>query len=153
MRTHTYLPSPTMKKSILAFLKDQFTHVPPVITADLSGKTVVVTGANAGLGFQAAKHFAKMKPGRLILGCRNEEKGKAAVDSEWPIDIQCMDALFINPLRQKSRQRQVSTLLSCGYWILQSSRPSLRLRIDSKRKLDGLTYLSLTQLSYQANTS
>lgn len=72
-----------MKKSPLAFLKDQSTKLPPVATADLNGKTVVVTGANVGLGFEAAKHFARMNPSKLILGCRSEEKGKNAVDSEF----------------------------------------------------------------------
>lgn len=69
-----------MKKSLLSFFHDQLIDkVPPVATADLTGQTVVVVGANTGLGFEAAKHFARMKPGKLVLACRNEEKGNAAV--------------------------------------------------------------------------
>ncbi|KAF5309362.1 hypothetical protein D9611_013999 [Ephemerocybe angulata] len=68
-----------MKKGICDFIKDQNTKVPPVATADLTGKTVVVVGANAGLGFEATKHFARMNPGKLILACRSEERGSAAV--------------------------------------------------------------------------
>ncbi|KZP30514.1 NAD(P)-binding protein, partial [Athelia psychrophila] len=55
--------------------------VPPVETTNLSGRTVMVVGANAGLGLQAAKHFASMTPGRLILACRNQAKGQAAMAS------------------------------------------------------------------------
>ncbi|KAF7966700.1 hypothetical protein HWV62_37326 [Athelia sp. TMB] len=55
--------------------------VPPVETADLSGRTIMVVGANGGLGLEAAKHFARMTPGRLILACRNQAKGKAAMES------------------------------------------------------------------------
>lgn len=33
---------------------------------DLSGKTVIVTGANVGLGKESAKKFAAMKPARLV---------------------------------------------------------------------------------------
>ncbi|TFK25282.1 short-chain dehydrogenase [Coprinopsis marcescibilis] len=51
---------------------------PPVVTADLSGKTVVVTGGNSGIGLHTAKHFATMNPGKLIIACRSEEKGRAA---------------------------------------------------------------------------
>jgi len=48
---------------------------------DLTAKTVVVVGANVGLGFEAAKHFASMNPKRLVLGCRSQEKGQAALQA------------------------------------------------------------------------
>ncbi|KAJ7066265.1 hypothetical protein C8F01DRAFT_981737 [Mycena amicta] len=54
---------------------------PPVVHADLTGKTVLVLGANIGLGFEATKHFARMNPARLILACRSESRGTAALDS------------------------------------------------------------------------
>ncbi|KAF8903501.1 hypothetical protein CPB84DRAFT_1845793 [Gymnopilus junonius] len=68
-----------MQLGIFDLIKAQYTTVPPVPNVDLSGKTVIVTGANVGLGFEAAKHFAKLNPGKLILACRNKEKGDAAV--------------------------------------------------------------------------
>lgn len=70
------------KFSILAFLKEQLAAPVPLVTANLSGKIVMVTGSNGGLGFEAAKHFASMNPERLILACRNEDKGKKAVEGE-----------------------------------------------------------------------
>lgn len=42
--------------------------------ADLSGRTVIVVGTNVGIGLEAAKHFAKMNPKRLICTSRNAEK-------------------------------------------------------------------------------
>ena len=68
--------------SFLNFIQDQFWKVEPVVHADLTGKTVVVVGANVGLGFEAAKHFASMNPKRLVLACRSQEKGQAAVDGK-----------------------------------------------------------------------
>lgn len=68
-----------MKLSQERFLELQQATPSPVVKADLSGKTVIVIGANVGLGFEAAKHFASLNPGRLILGCRSEQKGKEAV--------------------------------------------------------------------------
>jgi NAD(P)-dependent dehydrogenase (short-subunit alcohol dehydrogenase family) len=47
-------------------------------TRSFAGKTVLVTGANSGLGFAAATKFASLRASRLILGVRNLEAGRAA---------------------------------------------------------------------------
>ncbi|KAK7687179.1 hypothetical protein QCA50_009683 [Cerrena zonata] len=52
---------------------------PPVVKADLSGKTVAVIGCNTGIGLEIAKHFAIMNPARVICGCRSQEKADATV--------------------------------------------------------------------------
>ncbi|KAJ7760692.1 hypothetical protein DFH07DRAFT_816410, partial [Mycena maculata] len=70
-----------MQLSIWGLIKGQFKKQPPVVNADLTGKTVLVLGASAGLGLEAAKRFARMNPGRLILACRNQSKGQAAADT------------------------------------------------------------------------
>ncbi|KAK0458363.1 uncharacterized protein EV420DRAFT_1270603 [Desarmillaria tabescens] len=61
------------------WVADQTRPMPAVATANLSGKTLVLIGANAGLGFEAAKHFARMNPARLVLTARDEAKGKDAL--------------------------------------------------------------------------
>ncbi|KAJ7838051.1 hypothetical protein B0H13DRAFT_2677621 [Mycena leptocephala] len=69
-----------MRLGIWAVIVSQLSKQKPVVKADLTGKTVIVLGANTGLGFEATKHFATMNPGRLILACRSQSKGQAAVD-------------------------------------------------------------------------
>ena len=49
-------------------------HVP-----DQTGKTMVVTGANTGLGFETAKALAG-KGARVLLGCRSQLKAQVAKD-------------------------------------------------------------------------
>ncbi|EIW75008.1 short-chain dehydrogenase [Coniophora puteana RWD-64-598 SS2] len=68
-----------MKLSFFDFIVDQWSRVPSVVRADLSGQTVVVVGANVGIGLEASVHFASMNPERLIIACRSESKGKDAV--------------------------------------------------------------------------
>jgi retinol dehydrogenase-12 len=77
------------------FLGGQTFRSTKIPNADLSGKTMIVTGSYTGLGFEAAKHLyanplflsnssrltlsrAQLKLSKLILACRNMKKGKAA---------------------------------------------------------------------------
>ena len=45
---------------------------------DLSGRTYVVTGANTGLGFEAARVLAA-RGGEVVLACRSEDKAREAM--------------------------------------------------------------------------
>jgi NAD(P)-dependent dehydrogenase (short-subunit alcohol dehydrogenase family) len=44
---------------------------------DLSGRTFLVTGANAGIGYATAQDLA-VRGGRVFLACRSPQKGEAA---------------------------------------------------------------------------
>ncbi|KAK6977494.1 hypothetical protein R3P38DRAFT_3123265 [Favolaschia claudopus] len=88
-------PEPT----IMNRLKAQTCKQPPVVEANLTGKTVVVLGGSPFLLYseirlmipgskaqtpvsdcESCKHFAKMNAGKIILACRSESRGRAAVD-------------------------------------------------------------------------
>lgn len=45
---------------------------------DQTGKTVLITGANTGIGFESAEVFAG-KGARVLLGCRNLNTGNEAI--------------------------------------------------------------------------
>ena len=53
-------------------------HPPEDFNITLISKTVLITGANTGLGFQAAIKYALHGVSRLILGVRSIEKGNEA---------------------------------------------------------------------------
>jgi retinol dehydrogenase 12 len=60
-----------------SFLKSQFTKL-PYPDHDCTGKTIIITGANVGLGLEAARHFVRLNAAKVILACRSSSKGEAA---------------------------------------------------------------------------
>ncbi|MDX1379217.1 MAG: SDR family NAD(P)-dependent oxidoreductase, partial [Anaerolineales bacterium] len=46
---------------------------------DLTGKVIIVTGANSGIGYEAAKEFAR-KGAQTILACRSVDKAQRALN-------------------------------------------------------------------------
>ncbi|KAK0345952.1 hypothetical protein LTR91_018018 [Friedmanniomyces endolithicus] len=61
-----------------AFFYTQLFITPSAPTTSCTGKTIIVTGANTGLGKEAARHFVQLGAEKVILGCRSLDKGEAA---------------------------------------------------------------------------
>lgn len=59
------------------FLRGQFS-TPPMPQSDLTGRTIIVTGGNSGLGLDAAMILAKLNCSTIILACRNLSKAETA---------------------------------------------------------------------------
>ncbi|KAJ5291036.1 hypothetical protein N7478_000287 [Penicillium angulare] len=53
-------------------------HPPANPTVSFAGKTVLITGANTGLGFEAALKFASLGASRLLLAVRSLKRGEEA---------------------------------------------------------------------------
>ena len=51
---------------------------PQLPKTNFKGQTIIVTGANGGLGLEAARHFVHMSAKRVIIACRTPSKGDAA---------------------------------------------------------------------------
>jgi NAD(P)-dependent dehydrogenase (short-subunit alcohol dehydrogenase family) len=54
--------------------------VEKLISLELIGKRIIITGANSGIGFETAKALAQ-KGAEVILAVRNEQKGKLSMNS------------------------------------------------------------------------
>ncbi|KAJ3243651.1 hypothetical protein HDU78_000264 [Chytriomyces hyalinus] len=63
---------------LLKFLYSQLFVTPPVPQHDFSGETVIIVGANIGLGLEAARHIARLNAGHLVLAVRTQSKGETA---------------------------------------------------------------------------
>lgn len=62
----------------MGFFYSQFFKKPVYPTDSCSGKTVIVTGSNVGLGKEAARHYARLGVSTLILAVRSLDRGHAA---------------------------------------------------------------------------
>ncbi len=75
---------------------------------DLSGKTIVVTGANSGLGFQAARAFG-VKGAHVIMACRDTERGEIAAEGvrnyapEASVEVEQLDLASLESVRRFAR--------------------------------------------------
>ncbi|KAI5197491.1 NAD(P)-binding protein [Aureobasidium subglaciale] len=65
--------------SFLRFLYSQFFVTPTYPEQSCKGQVFIVTGANVGLGLEASRHLVRLGADKVILACRNAEKGEAAV--------------------------------------------------------------------------
>lgn len=78
------------------------------ILAQMSGKVCLVTGANAGIGFETAKALAKMGA-HVVMVCRNETKARVAQqaiqsDSGNPdVDVLIADLSSLDAIRELAR--------------------------------------------------
>src|SRR5690348_13253479 len=73
------------------------------------GRLAIVTGANSGIGFQAARYLSRVGA-NVILACRNAEKGHAArarIVSEHPsakIEVRVLDVADLDSVRRFAEQ-------------------------------------------------
>lgn len=71
----------------------------------MTGKTVLITGANSGIGFEAAKVFAA-KGAQVVMACRNLEKAMRAADEirsgqkNAQLDVMTLDLASLASVRQ-----------------------------------------------------
>ncbi|KAF2502980.1 NAD(P)-binding protein [Lophium mytilinum] len=105
-----------------------FTKLPvPAQTSELSNHTVIVTGANTGLGFEASIHLSRLGVGKLIMAVRTIPKGDEArktilkltgqPDSSievWPIDMDSWDSIKTFAARASQLPRLDGVLANAG---------------------------------------
>ena len=73
-------------------------------TARLDGKTVVITGANTGIGKETALDLSR-RGAKIVMLCRNVEKGEKAADeirkrSEGEVVVQKMDLASLKNVKE-----------------------------------------------------
>ena len=103
-------------------------YPPAPPTVSFHGKTILVTGANTGLGFEAAKHFLAFDTAHLILAVRSLEKGYAAKERLQEAFPDRKDVIDVLPLCVLFRASTCPCVLSSSGFQLLSRELSLLLR-------------------------
>jgi NAD(P)-dependent dehydrogenase (short-subunit alcohol dehydrogenase family) len=76
---------------------------------DLTGKKIVVTGANSGIGFEATKEFAR-KGADVTMACRSIERGKNAKNKiekeidEASLEVRKLDLASLESIEEFSEE-------------------------------------------------
>jgi len=56
--------------------------IPPTPAGtNLAGKTVIITGGNAGMGYEAARQFLVLNAARVIIAVRSRTRGQEAIST------------------------------------------------------------------------
>jgi NAD(P)-dependent dehydrogenase (short-subunit alcohol dehydrogenase family) len=122
--------------------------------ADMHGKTVLITGANQGLGKTSAIELGKMGA-KLVLVCRNAEKGRAAVAAVQQAGVRDAEAIS-GDLASQAAIRQIAAEFLAKHTpldvLLNNAGvlvPSYRTTVDGIEEtfaINHMSYFLLTKL-------
>ncbi|KAK7414071.1 hypothetical protein QQX98_007103 [Neonectria punicea] len=113
-------------------------------TETCSGRTYVVTGANTGLGFEAAKHLVALDAAKVILAVRNvaagdiakakieEATGKTGVAEVWALDLASYESVKMFANRVIAELERVDALIENAAVAMSSE-----LKDDPLTKIDA----------------
>jgi NAD(P)-dependent dehydrogenase (short-subunit alcohol dehydrogenase family) len=124
---------------------------------DLTGKVIIVTGANSGIGFHDTKEFAR-KGASVVMGCRNMSKAQQAFDKikrEIPdakIETIQLDLMSIKSIRNFSDQfmkkyDRLDVLVNNAGIMMQPYKKTLD-GFESQMGTNHLGHFALTALLY-----
>jgi len=113
---------------VLALLRSQLLVSLPVPTASFAGETIIVTGANTGLGREAAKHIVRLGASKVILAVRTVSKGedarkyieketkKTGVMEVWQLNMSSTESIVAFSQRANSLERLDALIANAGIW-------------------------------------
>jgi len=118
---------------------------------DNSGRTICITGANSGLGLEAARNLVDVGA-HVIMACRNVEKADAAAQSlrsgKGSVEVRQLDLASLASIRQFSAQ-----LLADGIELDGLMNNAGLMALDQSRTEDGFeTQIGVNHLGHFALT-
>lgn len=151
----------------IQFLYAQFFTTPPIPTTSLRGQTIIITGANRGLGYEVAKHVARLGASKIIFAVRSTSAGEEArlrileanpfktLEIEvWPLDMTDYSSVKMFAQRAGSLPRIDALINNAGiftenYKTAEDNESTLTVNVVSTFLL---TLMMLPKLRESANT-
>ncbi|KAI5458343.1 hypothetical protein BGZ63DRAFT_466852 [Mariannaea sp. PMI_226] len=116
------------------FMSTQKRELPLLVNPKTSaGRVYIVTGANAGLGFEAAQHLVAAQAAKVILAVRNPtlgqeaaakieaQTGRTGVAEVWQLDMASYDSIRAFAKRAQSLDRIDGLIENAGVILFQRS--------------------------------
>ncbi len=121
---------------------------------DQSGKTIFITGANTGIGYEAARVLAE-RGARVLLGCRSEKKAEEAMSKirsnaphaelEWvPLDLASLASVSEAAGRVSQEARLDVLVNNAGVMV-----PPREVTVDGFELQFGVNHLGHFALTHQ----
>lgn len=121
--------------ALFRLLKSQYTAPTDPRGISFAGKTVVVTGATSGLGYEAAIKFLNLGVESLVIGSRNLERGertkealerctnRPGVIQVWELEMSSFQSVksFASRVNNELRRLDIA-LLNAGLWKREYAR-------------------------------
>jgi len=124
----------------------------------MDGKTVIVTGGNTGIGLETGRELAR-RGARVILGCRNKQRGEAAVTNiisstgNKNVVFMQLDLLDLKSVRKfaddvAKKEKKVDILINNAAMAKQPKTSSSlsRDKLDAVVQANHLSHFLLTNL-------
>ena len=108
--------------SFLDSVRAQRTRL-PVIPTSFANETIIITGANTGLGLEAARHCVRLGASRVILAVRSLARGEAAkadiesttkrpgVAEVWLLDLASYDSVKAFAERASTELKRIDKVI------------------------------------------
>ncbi|KIX98477.1 uncharacterized protein Z520_05778 [Fonsecaea multimorphosa CBS 102226] len=121
------------------FIRGQLS-TPPLPQVDLTGRTILLTGANSGLGLEAAKLLMQLNCSTIVLACRSLAKGEKARETIlqsassssrghsqptfiiWELDLDSFPSVVAFSERCKDLPRLDAAILNAGINLVEFTR-------------------------------
>lgn len=155
----------------LSFLQRQLFTKLPLPTSSFHDKTVIVTGSNVGLGLEASRWIVSLGATKVILACRNLEKGRAAAKDiqsstgcsadtleVWQLDMASYASVQAFSARVKTDLSRLDVLIanaginSSDFQLLEANEAMVTVNVVSLFLLGFLLYPKLRETAAQHKT-